>query len=56
MTSHQLFLSGCETHLPDLRFLQVLFDEETQKYSVVTIHKERSSEEEEESVGFASEI
>ena len=26
-TAHQLFLSPCETHLPDLRFLQVLFDE-----------------------------
>ena len=26
-TAHQLFLSSCETQLPDLRFLQVLFDE-----------------------------
>jgi hypothetical protein len=56
MTAHQLFLSPCETHLPDLRFLQVLYDEETQRYSVVTIHKASSSEEEEENVGFASEI
>ena len=56
MTAHQLFLSPCETHLPDLRFLQVLFDEQLQRYSVVTIHKASSSEEEQEHVGFASEI
>ena len=56
MTSHQLFLTPCDTALEDLRFLQVLFDEATSQYSIVTIHKEVPIEEEEEGVAFATEI
>ena len=40
MTSHQVFLTPCQTEFSDLRFLQVLFDEESQRYSVIALHKD----------------
>ena len=49
-------MTKCDTYHDDLRFLQVLFDENTQQYSIVTIHKEVPIEEEEEGVAFATEI
>ena len=55
-TSHQLFLTPYETTSPDLRFLQVLFDEESQRYTIITIHKSDTKEEEEAGVGFAEHL
>ena len=55
-TSHQLFLTPYETNQVDLRFLQVLFDEESQKYTIVTIHKSDTKEEEAAGVGFAEHL
>ena len=52
-TSHQIFLTAYETTQCDLRFLQVLFDQESQCYTITTIHKSDTKEEEEAGVGFA---
>ena len=42
--SHQLFLTEIPIEFSDVRFLQVLFSEETQRYTFITLHKDRDHE------------
>ena len=38
--AHQLFLTPCSTTYSDMRFLQVIYDDDTGRYSIVTIHRD----------------
>jgi len=42
--SHQLFLSECEVNFSDLRFMQVLYNKDTQRYTLTTLHKDKRKE------------
>ena len=44
LKSHQLFLTEIPIEFSDVRFLQVLFSEETQRYTFITLHKDRDHE------------
>ena len=50
LKSNQLFLSECNASYLDTRLFQVLFDSETQKYTVVAYHDEKVLEESGESI------
>ena len=41
LKSHQIFLGECSTKFSDLRFLQVLYSDETESYTFVTMHKDK---------------
>ena len=44
LQSHQIFLTEIEIEFSDVRFLQVLYSEETQRYTFITLHKDKDNE------------
>ena len=41
LQSHQIFLAEVPIEFSDIRFLQVLFSEETRRYQFITLHKDK---------------